>query len=353
VAFDSPHLFTSLRPTDTKTVELTAPGTSGGPAVNTSETKTPAVMSDATDGAARTVAGIAKPKSGEPAAAESAKAGERPRAANPSAIEGAHSQAQANPTVAGEPQKPAPEIAAKNTAAAPTVARADLGRATPEATDAAVRSRETVGAGASGPGAVLVRPVPIVPPQPIILKKSFDPAGVPPAPGSAVLPAPAPSPEAALEPYGPERPLRPGPISVFVSKKEGKVFVRKGFQQVLAERVTIAHPELALGTHMFMAVAAKPDGTSFDWVEVSVPTNSREVKAVKNHRGRRVEAGVAPAAAPPPATAAEALDRIEFPPEALWRISSLMSAGATLIISDQGLGPETGLDDTDFVVLTR
>jgi hypothetical protein len=29
-----------------------------------------------------------------------------------------------------------------------------------------------------------------------------------------------------------------------------------------------------------------------------------------------------------------------------------MSQGATLIISDQGLGPETG-NETDFIVLTR
>ena len=49
---------------------------------------------------------------------------------------------------------------------------------------------------------------------------------------------------------------------------------------------------------------------------------------------------------------AQALDRVNIPAQALGRISELMSPGASLIISDQGLGPETG-KGTDFIVLTR
>jgi hypothetical protein len=49
---------------------------------------------------------------------------------------------------------------------------------------------------------------------------------------------------------------------------------------------------------------------------------------------------------------ADALDRISIPQDAVERISDLMSPGASLIISDQGLGPETGVG-TDFIVLTR
>ena len=54
----------------------------------------------------------------------------------------------------------------------------------------------------------------------------------------------------------------------------------------------------------------------------------------------------------PRASARDALDRIELPPEALERIAPLMTPGASLVIADQGLGPETG-KETDFVVLTR
>jgi hypothetical protein len=50
-----------------------------------------------------------------------------------------------------------------------------------------------------------------------------------------------------------------------------------------------------------------------------------------------------------PTTAAGALDRITIPQEALDRISELMSPGASLTISDKGLGSETGRG-TDFIV---
>jgi hypothetical protein len=55
---------------------------------------------------------------------------------------------------------------------------------------------------------------------------------------------------------------------------------------------------------------------------------------------------------PPVISASEALDRVSMPKNVVDRISELMSVGASLVISDQGLGPETGLE-TDFVVLTR
>jgi len=48
----------------------------------------------------------------------------------------------------------------------------------------------------------------------------------------------------------------------------------------------------------------------------------------------------------------DALNRVAIPQEALDRISQLMSRGASLIISDKGLGVETGRD-TDFIVLMR
>src|SRR5262245_4543242 len=45
----------------------------------------------------------------------------------------------------------------------------------------------------------------------------------------------------------------PGPISLFVSRKLGKLFVRKGFAPVLDAPVTIARPDVPLGTHVFTA----------------------------------------------------------------------------------------------------
>ena len=46
------------------------------------------------------------------------------------------------------------------------------------------------------------------------------------------------------------------------------------------------------------------------------------------------------------------LDRLDIPQDMRTRISTLMGEGASLSISDTGLGPETG-DGTDFITVTR
>jgi hypothetical protein len=52
------------------------------------------------------------------------------------------------------------------------------------------------------------------------------------------------------------------------------------------------------------------------------------------------------------ATATEALDRVEIPAEAADRLAEMIGPGASLIISDKGLGYQTG-KGTDFIVLSR
>lgn len=145
------------------------------------------------------------------------------------------------------------------------------------------------------------------------------------------------------------RPLKPGPISVFISRKEGKLFVRKGFEPVFYVPVTFSEPERPLGTHVFTALAVNDDKATLRWNVVSMP-GSGPAPAKKSAKGKHVEPPPVPAR--PASTATEALERVTIPPEALERIAELMSPGASLIISDQGLGPETG-KGTDFIVLTR
>jgi L,D-transpeptidase catalytic domain len=193
-------------------------------------------------------------------------------------------------------------------------------------------------------GSVLVKPIPLTLPQPVEMPTTFKPRAEPNA---------APAAEPALEAYGPPRPLRPGPITVFISKKEGKVFVRKGFQPLFDAPVTIARPDLPLGTHLFTAIEPKADGASFRWLAVTMPTEaSRTVGMHDAKPGRIFRSASFVMPAVQPQTAAQALERIEMPPEAVAQISALMSPGASLIISDQGRGPETG-SETDFIVLTR
>ena len=141
------------------------------------------------------------------------------------------------------------------------------------------------------------------------------------------------------------RPLKPGPISVFISRREGKLFVRKGFEAVFNVPVTFEQPERPLGTHVFTALAVNEDN-SVRWNVASFPAGSAPRKPAKGAKHEQ------PVPVGPASSATEALERVVIPAEAIERISLLMSAGASLIISDQGLGPETGTG-TDFIVLTR
>ena len=68
------------------------------------------------------------------------------------------------------------------------------------------------------------------------------------------------------------RPLKPGPVSVFISRKEGKLFVRKGFEPVFDVPVTFERPDQPLGTHVFTALAFKDDNTTLRWNVVSMPS---------------------------------------------------------------------------------
>jgi len=242
--------------------------------------------------------------------------------------------------IAAEPPKDAPVEAAAAPAVEPPAAAPATALITLPPTDA-LKDVETL------TGTVLVTPSPAVAPPPVETPKKAEPPSEPKA-----APAPAAAPTEALEQFGPPRPLRPGPITVFVSKKEGKVFVRKAFQPLFDAPVKIARADLPLGTHLFTAVEAKSDGASFRWLAISIPGEAPrkiDTRDPKTFKPAKIAALDVP---PPPQTAAQALERIEMPPEALAQISALMSPGASLIISDQGLGPETGLE-TDFIVLTR
>jgi lipoprotein-anchoring transpeptidase ErfK/SrfK len=145
------------------------------------------------------------------------------------------------------------------------------------------------------------------------------------------------------------RPLKPGPVSVFISRKEGKLFVRKGFDPVFDVPVTF-EGDAPFGTHVYTAVALNDDNT-FRWHVMSMPGGAaavKKVEKVEKGKGRKVVEVVAG----PAATATQALERVNIPQEAIDRISELMSPGSSLIISDKGISGETG-KGTDFIVLTR
>ena len=58
---------------------------------------------------------------------------------------------------------------------------------------------------------------------------------------------------------------------MFISRKEGKLFVRKGFEPVFDVPVTFEQPDQPLGTHVFTALAFNDDNTTLRWNVMSMP----------------------------------------------------------------------------------
>jgi len=172
--------------------------------------------------------------------------------------------------------------------------------------------------------------------------------------GSVVASEPEPLPtvfeKATLAASGKDPMLKPGPISVFISRKLGKLFVRKGFAEVFEAPVSFAPGDEPLGTHVFTALQERDDGT-MRWNVASLPTD-HSLKKGKSGEKRRKESSAAAREVTPPGDPNAALERVTIPPAALARITELMTPGASLIISDLGYSYETGRG-TDFIVLTR
>lgn len=187
--------------------------------------------------------------------------------------------------------------------------------------------------------------------------------------GPAVAPASAASPAAkgdesrAADPAPaakPEAPKRAGQISVFISRKDSKLYVRQNFAPLFEVPVTIATSDRPLGTHIFTADLDKTDSNSLRWSVVSLPVSARS--AAREDAGRPTrrhhDAAAIPVAAKSvtakpvvtPDNPAEALDRISIPADAMAKINEMLTSGGSIIISDQGINQgETG-EGTDFIV---
>ena len=188
-------------------------------------------------------------------------------------------------------------------------------------------------------------------PQNSELTATEAPAALGADPPPAVAPAPKPS----------DMAIRQTPISIFVSAKDKKIYVRQDFVPLFSAPITIAHPEQRFGTHVFTAIDYLGDHSSFRWNVVSLPaepakmspkTSRPPVVQTRYVRGKRLEEAIAPSPEPSPLTAQEVLARIEIPQDVIERISQLIIPGSSLIVSDHGLGEETGAG-TDFIVVAH
>jgi L,D-transpeptidase catalytic domain len=130
------------------------------------------------------------------------------------------------------------------------------------------------------------------------------------------------------------------PISVLISRKTQRLYVRQAFEPVFDTPITVQDPDRPIGTHVFTAVERSGD-TNVRWSVVSL-RGSAESRGLSFGNGRDVDPTE-------PNNAKSALDRIFIPQEALDRIPGIVPR-SSLIITDEALSTETG-KGTDFVVL--
>ena len=140
------------------------------------------------------------------------------------------------------------------------------------------------------------------------------------------------------------------PISIFVSRKLSKLFVRQGFTPLFDVAVKIENPEEPLGTHVFTAMEFQNEGTAIRWTVVSIPDEFPRIEGAT--KGREAPVKQTALSVPSPDQANAVLNRIEIPQDTVERISELLTPASSLIISDNGFSHETG-KDTDFIVVTH
>src|SRR5262249_4810600 len=142
------------------------------------------------------------------------------------------------------------------------------------------------------------------------------------------------------------------PISVFVSRKLSRLYVRQGFTPLFDVPVEIQNPEEPLGTHVLTVMKPQDEGSTVRWNVVSIPQEGTSAGFSKERKAPKQQIiGAVPSVALSD-NANAALDRIEIPQDAIQQISELLTPGSTLIISDYGISSETGRY-TDFIVLTH
>ena len=143
---------------------------------------------------------------------------------------------------------------------------------------------------------------------------------------------------ASIEAQNEAKALEGEPVSVFISRKTQRLYVRKAFEPLFESEVTISNPNAPIGTTLFTALGYTGDDSGLRWSALAM--YAKGSGGGRNSGPARTSAEAAKAA----------LDRIVIPQEALDRINELISPASSLIVSDEPMSRETA-KGTDFVVL--
>ncbi|MBI1981893.1 MAG: hypothetical protein HYS63_10180, partial [Methylocystis sp.] len=144
---------------------------------------------------------------------------------------------------------------------------------------------------------------------------------------------------------------RATPLSILISKKERRIFVRQALAPLFDAPIEIRDPKTPLGSHLYIATAANEDGTSLKWRVVSMPVRlgdepgeGRKTASTETGMSWNLRTSTSPT---------EALERVDIPKDVRDRIAERLWTGASLIISDQPVSSETGAVGTDLTIKLR
>lgn len=147
---------------------------------------------------------------------------------------------------------------------------------------------------------------------------------------------------------------RARPLSIFISLKSQRLYIRQGFEPIFEAPIEVDDPG-TIGTHVLTALSYDQTGDNFVWQLVTAQQPRVGTEAVEDRKGKKKTQGGQAVSVNSPLNveaARAALDSIKIPQDVQEQIAELAKPGTSLIISEKDLSRETG-KGTEFVVLTR
>jgi hypothetical protein len=145
------------------------------------------------------------------------------------------------------------------------------------------------------------------------------------------------------------------PVSVLISRKTQKLYVRQGFELIFDAPITITDPDRPIGTYVFTAMERTGTDDNVRWTVVAVEGPHPQTEAVEPHgraagrNNREAEQVTAGADSIEADSIKAALDRITIPQDVLDRIPGA-TPRSSMIVTDEAPSSETS-KGTDFVVV--
>ncbi len=138
------------------------------------------------------------------------------------------------------------------------------------------------------------------------------------------------------------------PVTALVSRKTGMLYVRRAFAPIFEAPATIEEPNRPLGAHVY--VARQSGGGAMSWSTMTITGQVREALNASEPRGTKSDEA---AQALLPSSASSALARVHLAPGTEARLNTLLSQGATLIISDEGARLHESWAGTNFIAIVE